>query len=87
MEESPRIGILAAQIAEQDRAQVGELAKATARNHLREIEYVDQGYTGEQPAPDVAQPGVRFVVVKHPRSQKSMCVLHPEKRNSCVAFA
>ena len=62
---------------EQDRAQVAELAKAVQEatgDHV-EIAYVDQGYTGEQPAADAAQHGLRLEVVKHHEAKKGFVLL------------
>jgi transposase len=62
---------------EQDRAQVGELAKAVqeATGENVEIAYVDQGYTGEQPAADAAQHGLRLEVVKHHEAKRGFVLL------------
>jgi transposase len=51
---------------EQDRAQVGELAKATqeATGESVRLAFVDQGYTGEAPAKAAEQNGMRLDVVK-----------------------
>jgi transposase len=50
----------------QDRAQVGALAAAVqeATGQTVSLAYVDQGYTGEQPAADAAAHGIRLEVVK-----------------------
>jgi transposase len=62
---------------EQDRAQVAELAQAlqevTGQN-VR-VAFVDQGYTGEQPAADAAQAGVRLEVVKHHEAKRGFVLL------------
>jgi transposase len=52
---------------EQDRAQVGELAQAVqaAVDEPVQLAFVDQGYTGEQPAAAAAQEGIQLEVVKH----------------------
>jgi transposase len=62
---------------EQDRAQVGELAKAVQEvtGENVEIAYVDQGYTGEQPATDAAQHGVRLEVIKHHEAKRGFVLL------------
>jgi transposase len=62
---------------EQDRAQVGELAKAVqaATGENVEIAYVDQGYTGEHPATEVAQHGMRLEVVKHHEAKRGFVLL------------
>jgi transposase len=62
---------------EQDRAQVEQLAaqvqEATAQSV--ELAYVDQGYTGEQPAQDAAAHGIRLEVVKLPGTKKGFVLL------------
>ena len=62
---------------EQDRAQVGELAKAVQEvtGEKVEIAYVDQGYTGEQPATDAAKHGLRLEVVKHHEAKRGFVLL------------
>jgi transposase len=37
--------------------------------------FVDQGYTGEQPAADAAQAGVRLEVVKHHEAKRGFVLL------------
>src|SRR5207248_1275886 len=52
----------------QDRAQVAALAaqvQAVTGEHV-EVAFVDQGYTGDQPAEDAARHGLRLEVVKLP---------------------
>lgn len=62
---------------EQDRAQVGELTaavqKATGENV--EVAFVDQGYTGEKPAEEAAEHGIRLEVVKHTEAKKGFVLL------------
>ncbi len=62
---------------EQDRAQVAELAQAVqeATGERVEIAYVDQGYTGEQPALDAAQHDLRLEVVKHHEAKRGFVLL------------
>jgi transposase len=62
---------------EQDRAQVAELAKAVqaATGESVEIAYVDQGYTGEQPAADAAKHGLRLEVVNHHEAKRGFVLL------------
>jgi transposase len=62
---------------EQDRAQVAELAKAVqeATGQNVEIAYVDQGYTGEQPAADAAHQGIQLEVVKHHKAKRGFVLL------------
>ena len=62
---------------EQDRAQVGELTKriqAETGNSV-EVAFVDQGYTGEQPAQAAAEHGIRLEVVKLPQAKKGFVLL------------
>ena len=51
---------------EQERAQVGDLVTAIQETTGDKVElaFVDQGYTGEEPAAQAAQHGVRLAVVK-----------------------
>lgn len=62
---------------EQDRAQVAELSKAvqevTGQNV--QVAFVDQGYTGEQPAADAAQAGLKLEVVKHHEAKRGFVLL------------
>ena len=65
---------------EQDRAQVKDLALAVqaATGQNIQLAYVDQGYTGEQPAADAAAVGLRLEVVKHPEAKRGF-VLRPKR--------
>jgi hypothetical protein len=45
------------------------------RGEKVEIGYVDQGYTGEQPATDAAKHGLRLEVVKHHEAKKGFVLL------------
>jgi transposase len=62
---------------EQDRAQVAALAQAmqevTGQNV--QVAFVDQGYTGEQPAADAAEQGLRLEVVKHHEAKHGFVLL------------
>jgi len=62
---------------EQERAQVAalmeEVQKATGEKV--EVAFVDQGYTGEEPAEQAAQRGVRLVVVKLGEAKKGFVLL------------
>ncbi|MCX6849191.1 MAG: transposase, partial [Verrucomicrobia bacterium] len=62
---------------EQERAQVGELAEhvqqATGENV--ELAYVDQGYTGEEPARQAQAHGIRLEVVKLSEAKKGFVLL------------
>lgn len=51
---------------EQERSQVGELAAQLQEvtGESVEIAFVDQGYSGEQPAAEAAEHGLRLEVVK-----------------------
>jgi transposase len=62
---------------EQDRAQVAALAQAVqeATGANVEVAFVDQGYTGEQPAADAAQHGMRLEVVKHHEAKRGFVLL------------
>jgi len=62
---------------EQDRAQVKELAQAVqaATGANVPLAYVDQGYTGEQPAADAAQHGMKLEVVKHHEAKRGFVLL------------
>src|SRR3990170_5918088 len=62
---------------EQDRAQVEELAKAVqqvTKEHI-EIAFVDQGYTGEEPAQAAQEQGVTLQVVKLPEAKRGFVLL------------
>jgi transposase len=62
---------------EQDRAQVAILAKEVqevTRQHV-EVAYVDQGYTGEQPATDAEIHGIELNVVKHHEAKRGFVLL------------
>ncbi len=62
---------------EQDRAQVAELTQAVqaATGDNVQVAFVDQGYTGEQPATDAAQHGVHLEVVKHHEAKRGFVLL------------
>jgi len=62
---------------EQDRAQVKQLAAQVqeATGQSVELAYVDQGYTGEQPAQDAARHGLQLEVVKLPEAKKGFVLL------------
>jgi transposase len=63
--------------SEQERAQVGALAQqvqAVTERHV-EVSYVDQGYSGEQPAAAAAQQGIRLIVVKLSRAKRGFVLL------------
>ncbi len=62
---------------EQDRAQVAQLAKAvqSATEENVEVAYVDQGYTGQEPAEAAAKAGMRLEVVKHHEAKRGFVLL------------
>jgi transposase len=62
---------------EQDRTQVGQLAQAVqeATGESVELAFVDQGYTGEQPAADAREKGIELSVVKLPQAKKGFVLL------------
>ena len=62
---------------EQDRAQVERLAAAVqeATGEAVELAYVDQGYTGEQPAAAATSHGIHLEVVKHPAGTHGFVLL------------
>ena len=62
---------------EQERAQVGELAaqvQAATEAHVQ-IGYVDQGYTGAEPAAQAAQEGLDLIVVQLPEAKRGFVLL------------
>ena len=62
---------------EQDRAQVGELARQVQQltgEHV-EVAYVDQGYTGEAAAEAAEQHGIELEVVKHTEAKRGFVLL------------
>ncbi len=61
----------------QDRAQVAELAAAVqeATGEAVEVAFVDQGYTGDQPAEDAAAVGIRLEVIKLPQAKRGFGLL------------
>lgn len=72
--------LLALQVSaakEQERAQVGELADAVQEatgNHV-EVAFVDQGYTGDEPAQAAQEHGMRLEVVKLPEAKEGFVLL------------
>jgi transposase len=71
------LALLVTPANEQERAQVAELAAAVqeATGDTVELAYVDQGYTGDQPAADAAAHGIRLEVVKHPEAKRGFVLL------------
>jgi transposase len=76
---------------EQERAQVAQLAAAVqaATGDTVEVAFVDQGYTGDQPAADAAAHGIRLDVVKLPEAKRGFVLLPRrwvvERSNAWVA--
>ena len=62
---------------EQDRAQVGPLAQAVqaAVEEPIRLAFVDQGYTGEEPAAAAAQEGIHLEVMKHHQAKRGFVLL------------
>ena len=62
---------------EQERAQVGALVKAIQETTGDKVElaFVDQGYTGEEPAAQAARHGVRLEVVKLEEAKRGFVLL------------
>jgi transposase len=62
---------------EDERRQVQKLAadiQATT-GHTVEIAFVDQGYTGEEPAAAASEQGIRLIVVKHQEPKRGFVLL------------
>jgi transposase len=61
----------------QDREQVAELAAAVQEvtGSTVELGFVDQGYTGEEPAADAAKHGIRLEVIKLPEAKRGFVLL------------
>jgi transposase len=61
----------------QERSQVGALADGVqaATGETVELAFVDQGYTGEQPADDAAARGIRLEVVRLPEAKRGFVLL------------
>jgi len=62
---------------EQDRAQVRELAQSIQKvvEEKVELAFVDQGYTGTEPAAAAAQAGIQLEVVKHHEAKRGFVLL------------
>ena len=62
---------------EQERAQVGRLAEQVqaVTGDAVEVAFVDQGYTGDQPAQDAAAQGMQLEVVKLAEAKKGFGLL------------
>jgi transposase len=62
---------------DQDRRQVAQLAEQlqAITSDSVELAFVDQGYTGAQPAQDAAAHGIQLYVVKLPEAKKGFVLL------------
>ena len=62
---------------EQDRTQVAQLAQAvqSVTDQNVEVAFVDQGYTGQEPAEAAANAGIRLEVVKHHEAKHGFVLL------------
>ncbi len=62
---------------EQDRAQVAQLAQAVQSVTEKNVQvaFVDQGYTGQEPAQAAAEAGIRLEVVKHHEAKHGFVLL------------
>jgi len=71
------LAVLVTPANEQDRAQVEALAEQIqeATGDSVEVAFVDQGYTGEQPAADAEAHGIRLEVVKLPTAKRGFVLL------------
>jgi len=71
------LAVLVTPANEQDRAQVAALAEQVqeATDDSVEVAFVDQGYTGDQPAADAQAHGIRLEVVKLPTAKRGFVLL------------
>lgn len=71
------LALLVTPANEQERAQVAELAEQVqeATGESVEVAFVDQGYTGAQPAQDAQAQGIRLEVVKLPSAKRGFVLL------------
>jgi transposase len=69
------MGVTAAN--EQDRAQVGQLTAAVQAvvEEPVQVAFVDQGYTGEEPAAAAKQAGIQLEVIKHHEAKRGFVLL------------
>lgn len=74
------LALIATPANEQERAQVAALARDVqeACGQSVQIAFVDQGYTGEEPAQAAKEHGIRLEVVKHAEAKRG-CVLLPRR--------
>ena len=71
------LALLVTPANEQDRAQVGKLARGVQEvtGQTVEIAFVDQGYTGDVPATEAKQHGIQLEVVKLPQAKRGFVLL------------
>lgn len=71
------LALLVTSANEQDRAQVEELAHQVQEVSEQSVQvaFVDQGYTGEEPAQAAQQQGIQLQVVKLPEAKKGFVLL------------
>ena len=71
------LAVLVTPANEQDRAQVAALAEQVqaATGDSVEVAFVDQGYTGDEPAADAQAQGIRLEVVKLPTAKRGFILL------------
>jgi transposase len=71
------LALLVTPANEQERAQVEALAKAVQETTGQSVElaYVDQGYTGDEPAQAAAAHGIQLEVVKLPEAKRGFVLL------------
>jgi transposase len=71
------LALLVTPANEQERAQVAQLAEQMQQvtGESVEIAFVDQGYTGDEPAQAAAEHGIDLVVVKLPEAKKGFVLL------------
>ena len=71
------LALLVTPASAQERAQVEQLAAAVqaATGESVEVAFVDQGYTGADPAADAQTHGIRLEVVKHTQAKRGFVLL------------
>jgi transposase len=71
------LALLVTSANEQERAQVDQLAQEiqAVTGESVELAFVDQGYTGDQPAEDAAKHGIQLEVIKLPEAKKGFVLL------------
>lgn len=71
------LALLVTPANEQERAQVAQLTERIQQvtGESLQIAFVDQGYTGDQPAQAAAEQGIDLVVVKLPEAKKGFVLL------------